>query len=360
MLSPKNKRILLQIIPFGVISLVFSIIYSLLEKGILGGHPIYPSTGNPYSFKIFFPGMMSLIVGLLIGLIEVTYLNKRFQKGSLGKKIILKTVIYLLIIIFAILIVSVFSNAHELKVSPLDKQVWDEFAVFFFGFAFWTILLYFALGVVASLFFNEVSDNIGQAVLLNFFTGKYHQPTEEERAYMFLDMKSSTAIAEQLGHVQYFKMLTTYYADLSEAIIQYGGEIYQYVGDEVVITWKLKKGFADNCLNCFFAMKSALSSQKKKYESKYGVVPTFKAGIHFGKVTTGEIGVIKKEIIFSGDVLNTTARIQGLCNTYEVDLLISEKLIDALVTNEAFKAIALGEVTLRGRNERINLFTIER
>jgi adenylate cyclase len=79
-----------------------------------------------------------------------------------------------------------------------------------------------------------------------------------------------------------------------------------------------------------------------------------------GKVTTGEIGVIKKEITFSGDVLNTTARIQGLCNTYKVDLLTSEKLINALESNEAFKLKALGEAELRGRNEKINLFTIEK
>jgi adenylate cyclase len=360
MLSYRNRRTLLQIIPFGVIPLVFSIVYSLLEKGILGNHPFYPSTGNPYNFQLIVPATLSMIIGLLIGTLEVLYINKWFQKRSFTKKIIFKAAIYLLTIIAASLINVILSSAFELGVSPLDKQVWNIAAVFLSSFAFWSTTLYFTLAVIISLFYLEVSDNIGQAVLLNFFSGKYHQPIEEERVYMFLDMKSSTTFAEQLGHLRYFELLKEYYVDLSDPIIQYGGEIYEYVGDEVIVTWRLKEGFANNSLNCFFAMKEALNNQAKKYQSEYGVTPTFKAGIHFGKVTTGEIGVIKKEITFSGDVLNTTARIQGLCNTYKVDLLISEELANAMESNEAFKSKALGEAELRGRNERINLFTIEK
>jgi adenylate cyclase len=261
----------------------------------------------------------------------------------------------------SVLIILISTNAQELGVSILNEQVWANAAIFFSNFAFWSILMYFTVAVVVCLFYTEVSDNIGQAVLLNFFTGKYHQPVEEERIFMFLDMKSSTTIAEKLGHVKYFSMLKEYYSDLSDPIIQNGGEIYQYVGDEVVVTWKYTEGLINNdCVNCFFAMKKSLSNQTEKYESEFGAVPTFKAGIHLGRVTTGEIGVIKKEIIFTGDVLNTTARIQGLCNKYNADLLVSEKLATSLNLGRTFQFRTLGETELRGRNEKINLLTIEK
>ncbi len=361
MLSPKNKRNLLRVIPFGLITFIFSVIYSSLEQGILGDHPFYPSTGNPYSFNLIIPAIISLIIGIFAGIFEVFYLNKWFQKSSFLKKIISKTAIYLLIMTSAIFIILISTNSQELGVSILNKQVWENAAVFFSAFAFWSILMYYTIAVVISLFYTEVSDNIGQAVLLNFFTGKYHHPVEEERIFMFLDMKSSTTIAEKLGHVEYFKMLKEYYSDLSNPIIENGGEIYQYVGDEVIVTWKYKKGLTDNnCINCFFDMKTSLSDHAEKYESKFGVIPTFKAGIHLGKVTTGEIGVIKKEITFTGDVLNTTARIQGLCNNYSVDLLVSEKLTGTLNIDKTFQLQALGEAELRGRNEKINLFTINK
>ena len=107
-------------------------------------------------------------------------------------------------------------------------------------------------------------------------------------------------------------------------------------------------------------MKSTLSNQANKYNLEFGLVPTFKAGIHLGSVTTGEVGVIKKEIIFSGDVLNTTARIQGLCNKYAVDLLTSEQVIQAMDLGNEFQSHSIEEVELRGRNEKIKLFTIEK
>ena len=208
-------------------------------------------------------------------------------------------------------------------------------------------------------FYTEVSESVSLSVLQNFFTGKYHKPVEEERIFMFLDMKSSTRIAESIGHIRYFEMLKEYYSDLSDSIINYSGEIYQYVGDEIVVSWTLKNGLQNNnCMLCFFDMKAAIKRQTEKYNGKFGLLPEFKAGFHLGKVTTGEIGVIKKEIIFTGDVLNTTARIQGLCNTYQVDILISHILIKKLDLDSKFQIKSLGENELRGRDEKIELFTI--
>jgi len=176
---------------------------------------------------------------------------------------------------------------------------------------------------------------------------------------MFSDMKSSTNIAEKLGHIRYFELLREYYFDLSDAIVKYGGEIYQYIGDEIVVSWKFKEGMKNNnCVNCFFAMKGDLRKRADWYGENFGHVPDFKAGFHFGKVTTGEIGALKKEIIFTGDVLNSTARIQGLCNQYNVDLLISDDLMKILDLDSEFKLKSLGEAELRGKTEKMNLYTI--
>lgn len=79
-----------------------------------------------------------------------------------------------------------------------------------------------------------------------------------------------------------------------------------------------------------------------------------------GKVTTEEIGVIKKEIIFTGDVLNTKARIQGLCNMHKTELLISDNLLQKLNMYPQFQIKSSGETELRGRDETIRLFAIIR
>ena len=105
-------------------------------------------------------------------------------------------------------------------------------------------------------------------------------------------------------------------------------------------------------------MKEDLGKRADWYQEKFGAQPDFKAGFHYGKVTTGEIGALKKEIIFTGDVLNATARIQGLCNEYNVDLLISEDLIKSLHFNSDYQTKSVGKNELRGKTETIELFTI--
>jgi len=360
MLSPKTQRNISRIIPFGLIWFVFGLFYALIEKGILGELDYHPSTGIPYEFEISLLFSLSYaVVGLFIGSIEILYLNNQFINKSFGQKILYKTLIYVLMNFTITVIAYSSGTALELQTSLYDPLVWDRLGIFLSNFAYLSVEIYTALTLGVSLFYFEISENIGQGVLKNFFTGKYHRPNIEDRIFMFLDMKSSTTIAEKLGHVKYFKMLSEYYSDLSESIIKYSGEIYQYVGDEIIVSWKLENGIrSNNCIQCYSDMKKNLKNQAEKYHKKFDVVPTFKVGFHVGEVTTGEIGVIKKDIIFTGDVLNTTARIQGLCNDYKVDLLISADLIKKLDLNSDSQIRSLGKKELRGRKESVELFTI--
>ena len=192
-------------------------------------------------------------------------------------------------------------------------------------------------------------------------TGYTRPFSEVERIFMFLDIRSSTTIAESLGHVQYFELLNDFFRDIAEPISKYRGQIYQYVGDEVVVSWNLEDGLDEgNCLHCFFDIVDTINRLSSKYEEKYTHVPTFKAGMHFGKVSTGTVGTLKKEIIYTGDVLNTASRIEGLCNRHEVDLLLSKDLVDRLPKNDSYLPHKIGEINLRGKSTEIVLFTVNR
>ena len=360
-MTPRNRRLILQTIPFGVVWVVFTLVYALIEKGILGDSTHYPSTGNLYDFSssLFSTLPLSACTGLAIGVFEVRYLNRLFAQKSFGLKIAFKALVYLAIIIVFLLVAVTTSNVQKFDTTLDDPVVWSSVWNFLSSFAFWSVALFIAAIMVIALFYSDISDNLGHGVLFNYLTGKYHQPVEEERIFMFLDMKSSTTFAEKLGHVRYFEMLKAYYAGLSDPIIDYAGEIYQYVGDEIVVSWTIDEGLRNNnCIRCFLAMREALAQKSSTFQRTYGLVPTFKAGLHCGRVTTGEIGVIKKDIIFTGDVLNTTARIQGLCNDHGVDILLSEQLAKKLAPDPAWPVRALGQSALRGRDERVMLFTL--
>src|SRR5687767_7731790 len=119
MLSPKTQRNIFRIIPFGVIWLLFSIVYSQLEKGLLGDLAFYPSTGNPYNFtrNIFITPVAALITGLLIGTMEIVYFHKLFMQRSFSKKIVYKSVLYLAIIVSFLMLLTAVANATELRTS---------------------------------------------------------------------------------------------------------------------------------------------------------------------------------------------------------------------------------------------------
>ena len=362
-ISPKNRRNIYKILPFGLFWAASGMIYSLLEKGLLGDLDYYPSTGNSYEFtnSIFYTTIGSSIMGLILGSGEILFLSKYFSQRSFGAKIVIKTVLYLISICLFLITISFILNSSILDLPFYDPVVVNSAFSFFSDFVFWSIIIYMGAIINVTLFISEVSDNLGQGILMNFLVGKYHKPKEEERIFMFLDMKSSTTIAEELGHVAYYKLLNEYYADITEAVVQTSGEIYQYVGDEVVVSWQFKPGVKNNnCLRCFFLIKQMFQTVSEKYIKEFGLVPGFKAGFHCGKVTAGEIGVVKKEIIFTGDVLNTTARIQSICNSYGVDILVSDDLLVKLETADEYAITEVGECDLRGKNNQIKIQTVEK
>jgi len=347
-------------LPFSVIWFLFSLIYTILERGLLGNQHYYPSSHNQYIFgrNIIAIPLLATTFGTFTGVLEIFYLNKWFVQYCFAKKILYKSFLYLLIIL-SLLIVIFLTNANEMPVAISNQDFWRRLWAFFTDYSFLGILTYIASIILITQFYTEVSESMGTSLLSNFFLGKYYKPVEEERIFMFLDMKSSTQIAEKLGHVVYFQMLQQYFSDLTGPVIDYYGEIYQYAGDEMIISWKMEKGIKNNnCIRCFIAMKESLRDKSAGYTEKYGLSPQFKAGLHCGKVTTGEIGVLKKEIIFTGDVLNVTARIEGLCNQYAVDILISDALARKLDLSAHYAIESVGQSTLRGKDGKFELFTL--
>jgi adenylate cyclase len=214
---------------------------------------------------------------------------------------------------------------------------------------------------LSTLFMLQVNDKFGPGILKKFLLGNYSQPQKETRIFMFLDMKSSTTIAEKIGTEKYFYLLRNIFAHLTDTILNHDGEIYQYVGDEIVISWPIKKGvYKANCIQCFLKIKSKLVELQPYYEEKYDIAPIFKAGIHHGQVMAGEVGIIKKDIIYSGDILNTAARIQAKCNAYRVDFLISKNTLNIMNLEDlaTIEVTEIGRVLLRGKKEELLLSSI--
>jgi adenylate cyclase len=319
-----------------------------------------------YEFRLDFIG--TVILGIFGGLVGGYFLvfkmgsryrNKSFIFGIINSGLLFIAAyisfaaagLFLMDFIYFILNMN-FSSALSKSIGNVLFNI--ETPSFFVTMFAWAFL------VSSTQFMLQVNDKFGPGVLWKFITGKYYHPREEERIFMFLDLKSSTTIAENIGNKKFFNLLKEVFNDVTEPIINSQGEIYQYVGDEIVITWPVDKGLEkNNCLQCFFRIQQVLEIKKEYYLKKYDFLPSFKAGIHIGEATVGEIGVIKKDIVFSGDVLNTTSRMQGECNNHNVDIILSSVLLSRLHLNGEYQKIPLGEIQLKGKQEKIGLNTIK-
>ncbi|QCK14198.1 adenylate/guanylate cyclase domain-containing protein [Mangrovivirga cuniculi] len=357
-LNPKQQRNLHRIIPFGIIWLITGWIFLLVESlATENQNPQSDSVINLTLPVFIFASIAVTLAGILVGITELILLEKRFKNYSFLKKVTYKFFIYLALMLGIIGLAYPIASAIEMERSLFDPKIWFRTLIFFQSIVFLNTMIQLSFQLILSLLYAAISENLGHQVLLNFFTGKYHSPKAEERIFMFLDMKNSTTIAEKIGDTKYFDLLNMYYNAMSDSIINSYGEVYQYVGDEVVVSWKKKEGLINNsCITCFKNIKKHIQFKHDEFLKKFDVIPDFKAGIHLGQVTTGEIGALKKEIIFTGDVLNTTARIQSLCNEYDSDLLISNELLSSLP--EKVNSRYVDTLILRGKLKETKIYSV--
>jgi adenylate cyclase len=216
----------------------------------------------------------------------------------------------------------------------------------------------FTISIIMN-FVKLTSRIIGPRLMYNYILGKYHKPVKEERIFMFIDINSSTTLAEKMSTEKYHSFLNQFFYDIATPINRYGGEIYQYVGDEVVVTWKMKDGLKNsNCIKAYFRIVKVMNRLRDSYNKEYGIAPEFKVGLHGGEVITGEVGKIKSEIVFHGDVINTTERILNQCITLKRQILISENLLRRIDLLPEVKAEYVTTKIFRGKQNETSLYTL--
>jgi len=359
LLTPKNQLIFKRVAPFSILWTAFSLVYVLLERGIIGENDFYPATGNVYKFTISLPIITigGFLLGSILGFIEVFVIKHWFQNLKFFFKLLFKTGFYVLCILLFLIITAFIVNSNKMEMPFYSLEVAYSVKKYIQNFVFFSVMIYAASIIATTIFISELTENLGTKVVFNFLLGRYHKPVSERRVFMFLDMRSSTAHAERLGNEKYFALLQKYYKDLNKAILNSYAEIYQYVGDEIVLSWNVSRNNVLPC-KCFYEMKEVIKKNNQEYYRDFGFIPEFKAGIHLGEVMSGKVGVIQKEVLFTGDVLNTTSRIQSLCNSYGVDILVSQEFMHHINLPDNLSASEIGSVELRGKEKPMKLFTL--
>jgi adenylate cyclase len=268
-------------------------------------------------------------------------LGSSLRRAPFTLHVAVKTAVYLVVILFGLELGAwVFPAPGEHGLQSVD------------------VLFSLAISFVF-VFMLEVNSLLGQNVLLNFVTGRYYRPRLEERVFLFIDMEGSTGFAERLGPLAFHRLLNRFVLDLTDLIVASRGEIYSYVGDELIAAWTLENGKPPaHCVAACFAAFDRLAELAPDYRREFGAAVNFRAGLHCGPVVAGEMGSVKKEIVFLGDTVNTAARIQEFCRQTGDRVLASADLIDRLELPATVAKRSLGDLRLRGKGADLALYAL--
>ncbi|MHC1777969.1 MAG: adenylate/guanylate cyclase domain-containing protein [Lentimicrobium sp.] len=300
------------------------------------------------------------LAGIAMGTISWASIIIIEKTGLRKKSYFLLILIQLGVIFFAaaiiILLVITYMWVNEKTDTALPLIDTFESVIRLGNLSFITALI--VASVILSLL-QVMKSIIGGKVLFNLMIGKYIVPMQEKKVFMFIDMQSSTTIAEKIGHEAFSRFIQDCFSDLSESVTRYNAEIYKYIGDEAIITWDYELAKNGDPLNLFFHFNDTLKKRGDYYTKNYGTIPFFKAGLNAGEVSTLEVGVIKKEIAHLSDVLNTAARIQGKCNSLNAAILVSEEVKEMIPESSELSYEYKDDLLLRGKEQKVKVYEVK-
>lgn len=297
---------------------------------------------------------LSICIAILFSIIDFIFSDRMMRIFPLRLMIFLRSVLYfasafILILIAARSPLTIYNADNYTDILDLLPEM---------DMNFFRFLAYFYVIGFFNHFIRGTIKKVGRGNMRNWTLGMMNKPREEERIFMFIDMKSSTTIAERLEHKKFSHLVQDIFNDLA-VVDNYHGEIYQYLGDGAIISWSLKKGLKrNNFIHAFYAFTNAVERRQRYYRRRYDLVPKFKAGAHAGKVMVLQVGQIRRDISYNGDTINTAARIESMCNEYKQNFLISGNLFKLIKEPKEFNFKEVGNIKLKGKRKAVTLFQI--
>lgn len=296
---------------------------------------------------------MSLVMGYLL----VFQLRRMFRDRSLMAALSLKTLFLIIASFVMSFLVHITYSLWTLHLSIIQSLIAFNGEAIHRSWIFDRMVNWLVVYLITQLLI-EINEKYSPGVFFDILLGKYIRPRVEKRIVMFLDLKDSTPIAEQLGHVQYFRFIRDFIYEASTALLEYNGRIYQYVGDEVVVSWMYNAENAQKCLQAVIAARRSLQKRSEEFRREYGHIPEFRVGIHLGDVTVGEIGAIKRDLAMSGDTMNTTARIRSASAELHHKFIASKDFVVEAGMKD-WQVESFGTIELKGKRDSIELFALK-
>lgn len=181
-----------------------------------------------------------------------------------------------------------------------------------------------------------------------------------EVALLFCDIRRFTTMAEKLNPTETVHFLNVYYSMMSEVIKAHNGVINQFVGDEIFVSFGAPEPINNpeiSSVRCALDMIEKLKeiNDQLKYTVNQEIIVGI--GINFGPIIAGNLGSADRlSYSITGDAVNTAKRIESLTRDLPNAILISQTIYNK--TKDEIVTKPLGEVEIKGKNEKVNVFQV--
>ncbi|MGH7048327.1 MAG: adenylate/guanylate cyclase domain-containing protein [Stellaceae bacterium] len=298
--------------------------------------------GRPLPFGI----LNGIFVGTGVGLFEEYYVQSLRGRWFRNIHPLLSIVIYTAVVV-ALFIAAVNLThflLHHIYPSPISYTR--------LPLVLPNVILYSVIGIVAM----RAVHFIGIDTLFHLMIGTYHRPVVEQKVLVFIDINNSTGLAERLGALKIKSLVGKFLFDISKPITDFGGEIYLYKGDGLIAIWDWQEAIRDNrVLRAIDAAFAAVVREHGRYLAQFGVVPSFRIGVHGGDVVVSEQGDTKRSIGIYGSTINIASHLEEAAKTHGVACAISGDVATALADGE-MQLHWLGYERIKGISAEIPVF----
>jgi adenylate cyclase len=150
---------------------------------------------------------------------------------------------------------------------------------------------------------------------------------DAEVTVLFCDLREFSAVSEKVGPAKTMEWIGGVLDPLSDAVVDAGGVLVDYVGDELLAMWGAPSPQADHArLACATArrMVEALPEINARWEGVIGRPTRFGIGINSATARVGNTGSTRKfKYGPLGNGVNLGSRVQGATKYLRVDALVT-------------------------------------
>jgi adenylate cyclase len=318
-----------------------SILLAVVIFAVLAGFAAR-ANGRPLTFGV----LNALLVGTGVGLFEEFYVQS--QRGRWIRSIhpLGAIVVYTIVVVLLFLIAIHFTHLLLWPFYHLPVP---------YGRLPVLIPVVIVISVIGIVVMRTIHF-IGIETLFHLTVGTYHRPVLQEKVLVFLDINNSTALAEQLGAVRTKSLVGKFLFDISKPITDHGGEIYLYKGDGLIALWDWHDAIRGNrILRTIDAVFATIARERGEYLEQFGVVPSFRIGVHGGEVVVSEQGDTKRAIGVYGSTINIAARMEEAAKAHHIACAMSGDIAENLLDDEG-RLIPIGHERIRGSSAEIPIY----